>query len=136
MRHVAHRVLIVDDSATIRKNLARIVAESEETEVVGEAADAQQGLELARTLHPDLVTLDLRMPGGSGLNVIKQIKQLEPSPIVMVLTNYSHAAYRKRAAEAGADFFFDKSTECNKALDVFKNGGTQRDLYPGRQERS
>ncbi len=136
MRHVARRVLIIDDSATIRKNLARIFAESREIEVVGEAADARQGLELARTLHPDLVTLDLRMPGGSGLNVIKQIKQLEPSPIVMVLTNYAHAAYRKRATEAGADFFFDKSSEFQQALDVFKNGGTQRDLYPGRQERS
>jgi DNA-binding NarL/FixJ family response regulator len=136
MRHVARRVLIVDDSATIRKNLARIFAESEEIEVVGEAADAQQGLELARTLHPDLVTLDLRMPGGSGLNVIKQIKQLEPSPIVMVLTNYAHPAYRKRAAEAGADFFFDKSSEFQQALDVFRNGGTQLNDHSGKQERS
>ncbi len=136
MRHVERRVLIVDDSATIRKNLARIFAESEEIEVVGEAADARQGLELARTLRPDLVTLDLRMPGGSGLNVIKQIKQLEPSPIVVVLTNYPHAAYRKRAAEAGADFFFDKSSEFQQALDVFKNGGMQCDDYPGKQERS
>ena len=135
MRHAGLGVLIVDDSATIRKNLARIFAESEEIEVVGEAADARQGLELARTLHPDLVTLDLRMPGGSGLNVIKQIKQLEPSPIVVVLTNYAHAAYRRRATEAGADFFFDKSSEFNKALDVFRYGGTQRDDYPGKQER-
>ncbi len=136
MRYVRRRVLIVDESATIRKNLARIIAESGEIEVVGEAADARQGLELARTLHPDLVTLDLRMPGGSGLNVIQQMKQLEPSPIVIVLTNYPHAAYRQRATEAGADFFFDKSSEFNKALDVFKNEGTQRDLYPGKQERS
>jgi DNA-binding NarL/FixJ family response regulator len=104
--------------------------------VVGEAADAQQGLELARTLHPDLVTLDLRMPGGSGLNVIKQMKQLEPSPTVIVLTNYAHAAYRKRAAEAGADFFFDKSSEFQQALDVFRNGGTQLNDHPGKRERS
>ena len=90
MRQAELRVLIGDDSATIGKNIARIFAESEEIEVVGEAADARQGLEFARTLHPE--------------------------------TNYPYSAYRKRAAEAGSDFFFDKSTEFHKVLMALRNG--------------
>ena len=99
--------------------------------MVGEAADARQGLEFARPLHADVITRDIRMPGGSGLNLIPQIKELEPSPTVVVLTNYPSSAYRKRATEAGADFFFDKSTEFHKVLDVLRNGGTQRHCDEG-----
>lgn len=113
-------VLIIDDSALIRENLVRTFTELGEIEVVGQATDAREGLKLAAGLHPNLVTLDIRMPGGSGLDVIEQLKQLEPSPIVMVLTNYPYPAYRKRAAEVGADFFFDKSTEFHEALAALK----------------
>ncbi len=115
-------VLIVDDSALIRRHVVQILSDLRGIQIVGEAADAAEGLELARKLRPDVVTLDIRMPGGSGLTVIGQIKQVEPSPIVMVLTNYPYPTYRKRAMEAGADFFFDKSTEFHKVLVALRNG--------------
>lgn len=115
------RVLIVDDSATIRVRLADLLAEIEKVEVVGEAANARKGLELACRLRPDVVTLDVRMPGQSGLEVISQIKQLEPSPTVIVLTNFPHPAYRNRALELGANFFFDKTTELHEVVKVVGN---------------
>ena len=115
-------VLIIDDSALIRRHVVQILSELKGIRIVGEAADAAEGLELARKLRPDVVTLDVRMPGASGLTVVAQIKQVEPSPIVMVLTNYPYPTYRKRATEAGADFFFDKSTEFHKVLVALRNG--------------
>ncbi len=130
-------VLIIDDSALIRANLVRTLTELEEIEVVGQAADAREGLKLAAELQPNLVTLDIWMPGGSGLDVIQQLKQLEPSPIVMVLTNYPYRAYRERAVKVGADFFFDKSTEFHEALAALRDKTKQaRTRDPVRHGRS
>ncbi len=131
------RVLIVDDSATIREILSRILTELKNVEVVGQAQDAAGGLELTRQLHPDLVTLDLRMPGGSGLAVIEQLKQLEPPPIVMVLTNYPYPAYRTRCLAAGADYFLDKSTEFDRIPELpgqLPPGGNERGSASGDQQ--
>ncbi len=116
MHSIHTRVLVVVDSATIRGRLSDLLTQLETVEVVGQASDALEALELARQLHPNVITLDLHMPGGSGLDLIPRLKELVPSPIVMVLTNYPYAAYRKRATEAGADFFFDKSTEFHQVL--------------------
>lgn len=128
------RVLIVDDSATIRVRLAELLGEIEKIEVVGEAANAGEGLEMARRLRPDVVTLDVRMPGQSGLEVIGQIKQLEPSPTVIVLTNFPYPAYRNRALDLGADFFFDKTTELHEVLEVVGSAAAECRGDPGEQK--
>lgn len=128
------RVLIVDDSATIRVRLAELLGEIEKIEVVGEAANAGEGLEMARRLRPDVVTLDVRMPGQSGLEVIGQIKQLEPSPTVIVLTNFPYPAYRNRALDLGADFFFDKTTELHEVLEVVESAAAECRGDPGEQK--
>lgn len=130
------KVLIVDDSATIRVRLAGLLAEIEKVEVVGEAANAREGLELARSLRPDVVTLDVRMPGQSGLEVISRIKQLQPSPTVIVLTNFPYPAYRNRALELGADFFFDKTTELHEVVEVVGNAGGDCRGVSGEQKCS
>ncbi len=78
-------------------------------------------LELARQLNPNVVTLDPHLPGGGGLPLIEQLKALEPSPIIMVLTSFPSSAYCTRAMQAGADFFFDKSTEFHKVLETLRN---------------
>ncbi len=130
------RVLIVDDSATIRVRLAGIFAAKEKIQVVGEAANAREGLELARSLRPDVVTLDVRMPGQSGLEVISRIKQLEPSPTVIVLTNFPYPAYRNRALDLGADFFFDKTTELHEVLEVVGSAAAECRGDPGERKCS
>jgi len=62
-------------------------------------------------LQPDVVILDVRMPGGSGIDVLQTIKQDRTGPMVIILTNYPYPGYRQKCLEAGADFFLDKSTE-------------------------
>jgi DNA-binding NarL/FixJ family response regulator len=54
------------------------------------------------------------MPGGNGIEVLREVKKMSPAPSVIMFTNYAHAQYRKKCEEAGADFFLDKSTEFDK----------------------
>ena len=104
----------MDDSGVIRSRLQSLVSDVGGVTIIGMAADAQQALQLFQSAQPDLVILDLRMPEGSGLGVLQEIKKRSPATQVAILTNYPYAAYRKRCAEFGADFFFDKATEFEK----------------------
>lgn len=115
------RVLIVDDSAVVVKRLVTLLSELEEVEIVGEAQTCGEANERIRQLQPDVVILDIRMPGGSGIDVLETIKQTTPAPIVMMLTNFPYAQYREKCLRAGADFFFDKSTEFDQMIGVFRS---------------
>jgi DNA-binding NarL/FixJ family response regulator len=106
------RVLIVDDSPIIAQRVAAMLCEvSERVRIVGKAADHPGARHALSTLKPDLVVLDLNLPTGSGIEILEEVKRTPPSPVVIILTNYPYAPYRKRCRELGADFFFDKSTE-------------------------
>lgn len=79
--------------------------------IVGLAEDAPQCMEAVLQARPDVVILDIRMPGGNGIDVLRQLKKTLPSAKVIMLTNFAYAQYRSKCQQAGADFFFDKSTE-------------------------
>lgn len=121
------RILIVDDSHVIRRRLTSMVAGMDGMQVVAEAVDGRQGLDLAIQHAPDVVILDVRMPGMSGIDLLRELKQRPDPPVVVMLTNYPYPAYRKRCRELGADHFFDKSTEFEAALSVLQALGTQRE---------
>ncbi|MDZ7260620.1 MAG: response regulator transcription factor [candidate division KSB1 bacterium] len=114
------RVFIADDSAIVRERLRAMLSELPEIEIVGEAQDPVEATSSIRALKPDAVILDIRMPGGSGIDVLQNIKQDKPAPMVIILTNYPYPQYQKKCRAAGADFFFDKSTEFDKITEVFK----------------
>jgi two-component system, chemotaxis family, protein-glutamate methylesterase/glutaminase len=111
------RVLIVDDSAFVRKAVRRMLEADEELVVVGEASDGQRGLELARELEPDVMTLDLRMPGWDGMATLSRIMQEAPTSIV-ILSSFAHAGAELtlKALTAGAVDFIDKSRVSSMAL--------------------
>ncbi|MDH3290606.1 MAG: response regulator transcription factor [Gemmatimonadota bacterium] len=109
-------VLIVDDSDVIRQRLVAMLAEVEAVNVVGEASDGETGLVVAQETKPDVVILDIRMPGLSGITVLQRLQEFDSPPKVMVLTNFPYAAYRTRCRALGAAYFFDKSTEFEAAL--------------------
>ena len=105
------KVVICDDSATIRERLVTMMLDLPEVDVVGQGEDAPGSLDTIRRMRPDVVILDIRMPGGSGIEVLREVKKLSPAPSVIMLTNYADAQYRRKCEEACADFFLDKSTE-------------------------
>ena len=114
------RILIADDSVIVRERLINLLTELQGVEIIGQAEDAMEARGLAEKLKPDLAILDLRMPKGSGADVLFDLKRLVPSPKVIMLTNYPHAENRKKCMEGGADFFLDKSTEFQKVVSVVK----------------
>ena len=94
-------------------------------EIVGQAETVAEAIGAIQKLRPDVVILDIRMPGGSGIDVLQRVKQDEVTPIVIILTNYPYPGYRQKCMQAGADFFLDKSTEFDqipKLFEQFKRG--------------
>src|SRR5437764_11818681 len=100
------RVLIADDSAVVVERLVTLLSELAEIEIVGEAQTCGEATERIRRLQPDVVILDIRMPDGSGIDVLETVKQSTPAPIVIMLTNFPYPQYREKCLRAGADFFF------------------------------
>lgn len=119
-------VLIVDDSLVIRRRLAAMIAELVGVEVVAEASTAQEGLELTESLKPDVAVVDIRMPGRSGIGMLEDMKALDPRPKIIVLTNYPYVAYRRRCLDLGADYFFDKSTQFERVLEVLREMSSEQ----------
>ena len=107
-------VYIVDDSQAVRERLIGMISEVEGTTLVGASGDPNEAVGAIRRLHPDAVILDIRMPGMNGIQVLREIKQGQRAPKVIMLTNYPFGQYRRECAEAGADYFLNKSTEFEK----------------------
>jgi CheY-like chemotaxis protein len=120
------RVLVVDDSAIVRDRLVAMIRELGPAHTVDAAPSAGEGLALARATAPDLVVLDIHMPGTSGLAVLPALKALPSAPRVAVLTNDAGDAHRRQCLALGADHFFDKAREFERVLAVVAA------LEPGR----
>jgi len=101
------RVLVVDDSASNRRNIADILAGSDEIEVVGKAADGEEALRLALSLKPDVITLDLEMPKMDGFTFLRILMVRQPTPVIVV-SSYSHKENVFKALELGAVDFVAK----------------------------
>src|SRR5580765_2182257 len=96
------RVLIADDHTVVRQGLMQIVARSFAGATFAEARDAEEGLNHARRESWDIAVLDVTMPGRSGLEIIKDMKQLRPKLPIIILSMYSEDQYAERAIKAGA----------------------------------
>lgn len=104
------RVLVVDDSAFVRQALARMIGSAPDMEVVGTAGDGAEGLQKARDLQPDVVTLDIKMPKVDGLVALQRIMAECPVPVLLLSSLTSEGAdVTLRGLELGAVDFVDKS---------------------------
>jgi DNA-binding NarL/FixJ family response regulator len=106
----AIRVLLADDHPVVRQGLQGMLAAEPGIEVVAEAACGPQAVELARSTAPDVILMDLRMPGGGGVPAIQQLTAELPAVRVVVLTTYDTDADILRAVEAGASGYLLKDT--------------------------
>ncbi len=106
---MAVRVLIVDDQKPFRLAARMVVDVTDGFEVVGEAETGEEGVDLAATLTPDLVLMDVNLPGIDGIEATRRILGGSPSPVVLLLSTYEEDEYGPRAAECGASAYIPKS---------------------------
>jgi two-component system chemotaxis response regulator CheB len=103
------RVLVVDDSAFVRRALARMLGQAPDLELVGLAKDGQEALDLARELRPDVITLDVQMPRLDGLTVLERLMRTQPTPVLLMSSQTRAGAdVTLRGLELGALDFIDK----------------------------
>jgi len=105
------KLLIVDDSSVIRSLIKNQIKIFEKVNIVGEAGDGIMAMEMVNAHHPDLVILDLHMPGMNGIQVLREIKKTNAEIIVCILTNYPYPQYKEKCIAFGADFFLNKNED-------------------------
>lgn len=113
-------VLIVDDEHLVRGGLKMILDAQRDIEVVGEAADGAQAVDLVRSRHPDVVLLDVQMPVMDGLVAATRILDVEPRPKVIMITTFDLDEYVHKAVAAGASGFLLKDTRAEVLADAVR----------------
>ena len=108
------RVFIADDSRAVVERLVDLLEDVPGAELVGQAGDVPEAVQRIQKIKPDALILDLQMPGGSGLDVLRAIRSEYPRLCVLICTNYPYPQFREQCLSAGANFFLDKSKEFEK----------------------
>ncbi len=114
------KIIIADDSKILKQRVRSLLEEIKGVKIIAEAENLKQAVKNCEELKPDLIILDIRMPDGSGLDVLKILKEKKLPVIKMVFTYYPIEQYRKKCRELGADYFFDKSNDFEKMTGTVK----------------
>jgi len=120
------RVIIADDHAILREGLRALLALATDIEVVGEAADGHEAIERATALKPDVVIMDVAMPGLGGLEATLELRRTQPEVKILVLTQYDDPEYVRRFLKAGVSGYILKKsagTELAAAIRAVSRGG-------------
>jgi len=119
-------VVIADDHAVVREGLRHVLSEAPGFRVVGEAASAAEAIQLAEQHQPDVMILDISMPGGSGLKAIEEIRRKAPEVRILMLSVYDQQEYVVESVRAGAHGYLRKDTtpaELRQAITAIHAGG-------------
>ena len=141
------KILIADDSEAYVQRLVRALVEISGVEIVGRARTGTEALQALRDLRPEVVILDIRMPDGTGIDVLEGMRKEKLATITIVLTNFAFPQYRRKCLQLGARFFFDKSAEFAEVREVLSgliqnasaspengSGGMEREVDREHQE--
>ena len=105
------RLLIIDDHEMVREGLKAMLAKEHDFEIVGDAANAEQAYDLIARLHPDVILLDIRLPGVSGIEVCRAVTERYPETAVLILTTFTDETLIAQCIQAGARGFIVKDIE-------------------------
>ena len=110
------RTLIVEDNPLFRQTIADILSTQFPSMVVEEVADGKTALQKIEDASPDLVFMDIKLPGENGLHLTEHIKKSHPEIVVAILTSYDWPEYREAAYKFGANYFIMKGSSTNKEI--------------------
>ena len=112
------RLLIADDHIVMREGLSALIDEEENIEVVAQAANGEEAINLYQTINPDIILMDLNMPVVDGLEAIRAIMKADPTAKILVLTSYSNESKVFSAIQAGALGYLLKATSADELLEA------------------
>jgi DNA-binding NarL/FixJ family response regulator len=121
------RLLVADDHPVIRRGIKQILEESKDICVAAEASDGDEALRKARLGEVDVIVLDISMPGRNWLDVIRELKSINPRAAILMLSRFSEAQYAVTAIKAGASGYLTKTSVVEELV------GAIRQVYSGRQ---
>ena len=114
------KIIIADDHPLVRESLGQMLNAHSDLEVVAEASDGSEVVELCRRLHPELVLMDIRMPNIDGIEATRQIKRDSPSTIVLVLTAFENPDYMAEALKAGVSGYILKEADSQQIIGAIR----------------
>ena len=114
------KILLAEDHLVVREGTKKLLESQPDFEVIGEANDGEEAVELTKKLHPEVVIMDVAMPRLSGIEATKQIKALYPDTIVLVLTGYDNDEYVFALMEAGAAGYLLKESSGDELIDAIR----------------
>jgi DNA-binding NarL/FixJ family response regulator len=114
------RLLLIDDSELILQKLKELLLDIKYLEIVGEALNGIDGIEMFLRHKPDIVVLDIKLPKLNGIEALQKIRKSAIPAKVIILTNYDSQYLHDSCIAEGADYFLDKSTEFQKVHDLCK----------------
>jgi len=134
------KVFVVEDSQAVRERLVEMIRDIKDVDVVGEAASEEAAVSGILATRPDVAILDISLGEGSGIDVLAQVKRQLPALKGIMLTNYATPQHVKASADAGAEYFLDKSSEFEKIVDILErlaqdDSGTAANDEPVKPKR-
>jgi DNA-binding NarL/FixJ family response regulator len=115
------KVVVADDSPLVRRRIISLLKEVNEVDIVGEAEDGPSALAAATEAKPDVIVMDIQMPGLTGLEVLRRLQHKPSAPKVIMVTNYAFPQYREKCLQAGASYFFDKSADFDQIAEAIRS---------------
>lgn len=114
------RVLLAEDHVVVREGTRELIRKEQDMEVVGEAGDGEEAIDLATKLQPDVVIMDISMPRVNGIEATKRIKELYPATAVLILTAYDNEQYIFALLDAGAAGYLLKNVRRSELIDAVR----------------
>lgn len=115
---ISKTVYIVEDSFMVRGKIVELLSGYRQLKIVGMAERMEDAIKEISYMKPDISLIDIGLKSGSGIGVLKSVKENSPDTVCIMLTNYTDDEYRQKCDELGADYFFDKTIEFEEALGV------------------
>jgi DNA-binding NarL/FixJ family response regulator len=119
-KNKASRILLVDDHAVVRDGLAQLIQREDNLTICGEAASAEEALDVAMSLKPDLAIIDISLGGANGMELIKNLRVADPGVAILVLSMHDEMHYAERALRAGAKGYVMKRAARDRILEAIR----------------
>jgi two-component system invasion response regulator UvrY len=141
------KILLIDDHALVRTGIKRLLEDSQQVKIVGEAESGEASIRMSQELNPDVILMDVNMPGIGGVEASRRILQRDPTRKIIILTIHTEQTFPKRLLEIGAKGYLTKECDISEMITAIKqvhNGGSYIEpkiaqqlalsLLPGNEE--